>query len=1780
MNGRKSALEKLKASRQHGVAALSSLDKDVAGDEEDVYEEVTEEEYTALRRRRMEEGGNFVVDDDGLGYVDYGQDEWASEGSGSSLDEEDEDDAGKSAKAKRKRGKENKQKKQQPGTAGNIQNMLNKQAQNPKPKSKPAAAALTAADEQELMGSIFDDLEKEVVEHRPKKIRSAYDAPASPSARYEAVGRHQQRAHKEQSAKPNPAEVKVEAQTLSPAVPPDENPYSFDTQGVSFAPDDDDTMFDSIDDQAITALEANREGAESSVPEIVDPVVQVKVRALQKRTAKQTSSLSFAPKFERAEEAALPIEATVVAVPENANCQGWMAMKDTVKVSNFEPQSTQELGARGSMAGLFDVLEADGSLRMFWFDATEVDGVVYLFGKVQNKENGSYISCCSVVNNIQRNVFVLPREKLLGADGLPTDKEVTMTDVFTEFDELRRKHRVTEFASAKVSRNYAFELPGVPAEAEYLKVVYPFSQPELPTKLAGKSFSRVFGANTSALEMFVLKRKLMGPCWVEIKNAKLIKRNLSWCKVEVAIDDPKTLNPFKDDDDSAPKKSPPLVVLSLTMRTVTNHVKHVNEIVAASGLVYNAVNIDGASNDDAQPARFTVLRQLEDIPLPAGFQDMLRGRDTRIEIPRNEHGLLGFLIAQIHRSDPDIIVGHNFIDFDLDVLLHRMKANNVPHWSKLGRLHRKKWPKLQQGAGGTADSTHAEKQVASGRLLCDTYRAAQDLIRSKSYSLTQLAASQLNVDRPSIDYEKLHTYFWDAAQLMQMVHHTEFDAYLQAQLMFKLQILPLTKQLTNLAGNLWARTMTGARAERNEYLLLHEFHNRKYIVPDRSFGGGPKVIVDQQGEMDGGDDGGGATKKTANGRRKPAYAGGLVLEPKKGFYDKFVLLLDFNSLYPSIIQEYNICFTTVERNAANKEADELPELPDSELAKGILPRLLGTLVDRRRVVKNLMKDPRATPVELAQYDIRQKGLKLTANSMYGCLGFAMSRFYAKPLAMLITAKGREILQNTVHVAEEERLDVIYGDTDSIMINTNCTDLQQVKKIGNDFKKAVNKRYKLLEIEMDGFYQRMLLLKKKKYAALAVEETKDGSTRTVLETKGLDLVRRDWCGLSQDVSSFILDQIFSGAPKEEALDKIHQHLATVGQEVRAGVVPIEKFIVNKGLTKNPQDYADKKAQPHVQVALQMKARGIVAKIGDTIPYVICTAGADADGDGPTPGASMAERARHPDDVRKSNGAVKIDFEWYLATQVHPPVARLCAPIEGTDIARLADCLGLDPSKYHATSAAAAGANGSDGLGGADALYTLDSQLTDAERYKDVDPWMVKCFTCGDSAPFEGVVRVKDAIPTSSLTCPSATCGAPLPQPTLTAQLSTAIRTHIKRYANAYLICSDPTCPAAANPTRHMGVYAEKCLTPHCNSTTQLAYPDTRLYTQLAYYESLFNIEAAERRWGGAGGSAAGVVGGGGGGGGGGASRDMLGIFNSIVLRDGAVLGRLAAGVRAYVEKNARRYVDLRRVFAFVTPVVLKDSAAVMPAPPVVTLGRDGDENAAAARAAKRRRSDWTGPAAAGVNGTDVPTSSRLVSFGLGFRAPRLPALFTLQKKSGTSSLYTGERRSKDDDIFEALGTTDELSSLLGLAIAYSTDAQNGLEVKLHKVQCLLQDIGSNIATPRSNASDLKLARTTFDVDGKLVDELETWIDELDAQLPQLKNFILPSGGKAASTLHMARSVARRAERRAVPIVAAGVADESTVKYLNRLSDFLFNAARFAAKHEGQVETIYRKFVTSE
>lgn len=180
------------------------------------------------------------------------------------------------------------------------------------------------------------------------------------------------------------------------------------------------------------------------------------------------------------------------------------------------------------------------------------------------------------------------------------------------------------------------------------------------------------------------------------------------------------------------------------------------------------------------------------------------------------------------------------------------------------------------------------------------------------------------------------------------------------------------------------------------------------------------------------------------------------------------------------------------------------------------------------------------------------------------------------------------------------------------------------------------------------------------------------------------------------------------------------------------------------------------------------------------------------------------------------------------------------------------------------------------------------------------------------------------------------------------------------------------------------------------------------------------------------------------------------------------------------------------------------------------------------------------------------------------------IYTRTGDNGTSALFTGERKNKDDCFFEALGTTDELTSAIGLAREFVGNST--VRDELEQIQCILQDLQGTIATPKTSATEFQLRKTKWNVN-HLVD-LEKWIDNHSETLPPLRSFILPSGGKASSCLHLARSICRRAERRLVPLLDEGL-ELPVLQYLNRLSSYLFTVARLCCQEDGFQETIYRR-----
>lgn len=782
------------------------------------------------------------------------------------------------------------------------------------------------------------------------------------------------------------------------------------------------------------------------------------------------------------------------------------AVNEVTEKLNILSSPAAEAPTAGKIAAK-DALQDDGTLRFFWTDYTEINGSLCLFGKVKDRSQNNYVSCFVKVDNILRKLYFLPRE-FRQRHGRETEEEIEFGDVYEEVDKLMTRSKVGMHKIKSCTRKYAFELSEIPKEADYLKLLYPYDKPALSMDLKGETFSHVFGTNTALFEQFVMWKNIMGPCWLQIEGGNFnAVYNASWCKLELQVDKPNGIVALGDSDNL---EAPPLTLMSLALRTTMNMKDNKNEILVASLRFYESVSLADTTAPECMPSRtYTIMRPNGEYPV--GFKVEAGKHRGQIKMEKSEAGVLSVLLALLQRHDPDAILGHKLDDVDFNVLLTRMRDCKTPGWHRIGRLKRNDWPKNVGKGGG---SFFVERHLAAGRLLCDLANDMGKSIMTKcqSWSLDEMCSLYLGGKnkRRDIDNDKALAMATTRDGLMNYIKLCEADTFFIAAIAIKQQLLPLSKVLTNLAGNSWARTLSGTRAERNEYILLHEFHRNKYICPDKVYGKGATNKKLDDAENADGDEG-------VDVKKKDKYKGGLVFEPEKGLYDNFILVMDFNSLYPSIIQEFNICFTTVERSGVTEDDEKVPEVPSDTANKGILPRLIRTLVNRRREVKKLMKDKSATEDQRQTWDVKQLALKLTANSMYGCLGYTKSRFYARPLAALTTSKGREILQSTKDLAESTHgLRVIYGDTDSVMVNTNKDNILEAIKMGNEFKKSVNGHYELLEIEIDNIFQRLLLHAKKKYAAINMVEV-GGVWKPKMEVKGLDMRRREYCQLSKDTS---------------------------------------------------------------------------------------------------------------------------------------------------------------------------------------------------------------------------------------------------------------------------------------------------------------------------------------------------------------------------------------------------------------------------------------------------------------------------------------------------------------------------------------------------------------------------------------------------------------------------------------------------------------------------------------
>lgn len=177
--------------------------------------------------------------------------------------------------------------------------------------------------------------------------------------------------------------------------------------------------------------------------------------------------------------------------------------------------------------------------------------------------------------------------------------------------------------------------------------------------------------------------------------------------------------------------------------------------------------------------------------------------------------------------------------------------------------------------------------------------------------------------------------------------------------------------------------------------------------------------------------------------------------------------------------------------------------------------------------------------------------------------------------------------------------------------------------------------------------------------------------------------------------------------------------------------------------------------------------------------------------------------------------------------------------------------------------------------------------------------------------------------------------------------------------------------------------------------------------------------------------------------------------------------------------------------------------------------------------------------------------------------RLSKIYTRTGDKGNTGLGDGSRVDKDHIRVEAFGTVDELNSIIGMILSH--EPPELITECLNKVQHHLFDLGGELCIPGHTA-----------IDGSYITYLENTLDGFNEDLPMLKEFILPAGGKATSACHLARTVCRRAERRVVTLAKDETISPFSISYLNRLSDLLFVIARILARHENGSEVLWKPY----
>ncbi len=612
------------------------------------------------------------------------------------------------------------------------------------------------------------------------------------------------------------------------------------------------------------------------------------------------------------------------------------------------------------------------------------------------------------------------------------------------------------------------------------------------------------------------------------------------------------------------------------------------------------------------------------------FAPEFRGKKTLVLVAKpcsgegvrgfsNEKEMLEEFLNIIDLYDPDVLTGYNINSFDLPYIAERLKQNKLP--LTLGRCDKEIFSRTY---GMTQEFT------ITGRIVADPYQILKKdpWIKLHRYDLNSVAKHFLGEEKHSVSYGDMPK-LWngDRQQLAGFIEYARKDAELSLRLLIDKGLLDKFFELSKISG-LLLQDVFGGQTRRIETMLLHEFRKRDFVMPLATSKKGMQQRLKERDVKD--------------------LKGATVLEPKKGLHaEGCILVLDFKSLYPSIMRTYNISPDTIilDKNSTvpcHKSPTEACFV-NEDVYSGIFPDVLANLINNRAAVKRLMK--KKSGEEKRILNAKQLALKDMSNSFYGYTGYVRARLYMIDVANTITAYGRTNIEATRKMVEDNfDVEVVYGDTDSIFVKTRLTSLEEAKALGENISKFITDKLPgHMELDFEKIYRTFLILTKKRYAGWKFELV-DGKWADEIEMRGIETVRRDWCPLVSETMMDILNIVLKEGDVQKAIERTKNIL----DKLRGGQIPPEKLTVVKGITQSLESY--KGILPHIELAkkLAMRNPAEAPKIGDRIGFVIIRGN-----------QMLSKRAEDPAHIAEHN--IPIDSDYYINSQLFPPIERILSAI---------------------------------------------------------------------------------------------------------------------------------------------------------------------------------------------------------------------------------------------------------------------------------------------------------------------------------------------------------------------------------------------------------------------------------------------------------------------------------------------------------------------------------------